>query len=64
MRSSRLINVISAHSEGEVGNLIVSGVQTPPGESLWEQSRFIAQDENLRKFLLNDPRGGVFFFFT
>ena len=64
MRSSRFISVISAHAEGEVGNVVVSGVQTPPGESLWEQSRFIAQDENLRKFLLNEPRGGVFCHFN
>jgi proline racemase len=27
---------------------------------LWEQSRFIAKDEALRNFVLNEPRGGVF----
>jgi len=27
---------------------------------LWEQSRFIARDESLRNFVLNEPRGGVF----
>ncbi len=32
----------------------------PPGETLWQQSRFIARDETLRNFLLNEPRGGVF----
>src|SRR3984885_9263857 len=30
------------------------------GETLWEQSRFIAKDGALRNFLLNEPRGGVF----
>ena len=28
--------------------------------TFWEQSRFIAQDETLRDFVLNEPRGGVF----
>nr|WP_317629360.1 proline racemase family protein [Sphingomonas nostoxanthinifaciens] len=32
----------------------------PPGDTLWEQSRFIARDERLRNFVLNEPRGGVF----
>lgn len=27
---------------------------------MWEQSRFIASDETLRNFVLNEPRGGVF----
>jgi len=40
--------------------VIVGGVAPPPGETLWEQSRFIARDETLRNFLLNEPRGGVF----
>lgn len=60
MRSSRLVHVISAHAEGEVGDVIVGGVPIPPGETIWEQSRFIAQDQNLRNFVLNEPRGGVF----
>ena len=60
MRSSKTIHVISAHAEGEVGDVIVGGVLPPPGETLWEQSRWIAQDQTLRNFVLNEPRGGVF----
>lgn len=60
MRSSKTIHVISAHAEGEVGDVIVGGVRPPPGETLWEQSRWIARDETLRNFVLNEPRGGVF----
>jgi proline racemase len=60
MRSSKTIHVISAHAEGEVGDVIVGGVQPPPGETLWEQSRWIARDNTLRNFVLNEPRGGVF----
>jgi len=38
----------------------VSGVEPPPGDTLWEQSRWIARDDRLRQFVLNEPRGGVF----
>ncbi|MCK5501365.1 MAG: proline racemase family protein, partial [Tritonibacter mobilis] len=60
MRSTKTIHVISAHAEGEVGDVIVGGVLPPPGETLWEQRNFIAKDETLRNFVLNEPRGGVF----
>ncbi|MDA0875539.1 MAG: proline racemase family protein, partial [Bacteroidetes bacterium] len=36
------------------------GVPPPPGDTLWEQRDFIAQDDSLRRFVLNEPRGGVF----
>jgi proline racemase len=54
------IEVVSCHAEGEVGDVIVSGVAPPPGDTLWQQSRWIAQDQTLRNFVLNEPRGGVF----
>jgi proline racemase len=60
MRTTKTIHVISAHAEGEVGDVIVGGVTPPPGATLWEQSRWIARDETLRNFVLNEPRGGVF----
>ena len=60
MRSKTIIHMISCHAEGEVGNVIVGGVAPPPGDSLWEQARWIAQDQALRQFVLNEPRGGVF----
>jgi trans-L-3-hydroxyproline dehydratase len=60
MQSSRLIHIVGCHAEGEVGDVIVGGVAPPPGATLWEQSRFIARDQSLRNFVLNEPRGGVF----
>ena len=60
MRSSKLIQIISAHAEGEVGDVIVGGVMPPPGDTLWAQRNFIASDQTLRDFVLNEPRGGVF----
>ena len=58
--AAKIIHVVSCHAEGEVGDVIVGGVAPPPGETLWEQSRFIARDKTLRNFVLNEPRGGVF----
>jgi proline racemase len=60
MRTSRAIHVVHCHAEGEVGDVVVGGVAPPPGETIWEQSRFIARDQRLRNLLLNEPRGGVF----
>jgi proline racemase len=54
------IEIIGCHAEGEVGDVIVSGVAPPPGDTIWEQSRWIAKDDRLRRFVLNEPRGGVF----
>ena len=60
MQATKVIHVVSAHAEGEVGDVIVGGVAPPPGATLWEQSRFVASDGRLRSFVLNEPRGGVF----
>jgi trans-L-3-hydroxyproline dehydratase len=60
MRSTKTIHVVSCHAEGEVGDVIVGGVAPPPGDTLWEQRSWIARDQTLRNFMLNEPRGGVF----
>ena len=60
MRSQRLVQIVGCHAEGEVGDVIIGGVAPPPGDTLWQQSRFIARDQSLRRFVLNEPRGGVF----
>lgn len=60
MRSTKVIHVVSCHAEGEVGDVIVGGVAPPPGDTIWEQRNWIAKDDVLRNFVLNEPRGGVF----
>lgn len=60
MRSARVIHVVGCHAEGEVGDVIVGGVAPPPGETVWDQARFLHTDGTLRDFVLNEPRGGVF----
>ncbi len=54
------IQIISAHAEGEVGDVIISRVEPPPGQTLWEMRNWIANDDQLRQFVLNEPRGGIF----
>lgn len=60
MRTTKLVQIVACHCEGEVGDVIVGGVAPPPGETLWAQSRFIANDRTLRNFVLKEPRGGVY----
>ena len=52
--------MVSCHAEGEVGNVIVGGVAPPPGDTLWQQARWVSEDQVLRNFVLNEPRGGLF----
>lgn len=60
MRSDRVIHVVSAHAEGEVGNVITGGVAPPPGATLRDQRDHLHRDGALRRLMLNEPRGGVF----
>ena len=60
MKNKKKIEIVSCHAEGEVGNVIIEGVEIPPGYTIWEQSRWIHEDQLLRQFVLNEPRGGVF----
>ncbi len=60
MQSRRVVHVVGCHAAGEVGDVVVGGVAPPPGDTLWEQSRALQEQRELRDFLLNEPRGGVF----
>ncbi|KAL7446577.1 hypothetical protein ACHAXM_010259 [Skeletonema potamos] len=55
------IRIVNCHAEGECGDVIVSGISSDiPGDTLWEKSRYIAKDQRLRNYVLQEPRGGVF----
>ena len=60
MQRENMIHIVGCHAEGEVGDVIVGGVAPPPGDTVWDQSRWIARDDGLRQLVLNEPRGGVF----
>jgi proline racemase len=55
----RTISVIGCHAGGEVGNVVVSGVDPPPGDSVFAQMEALRGDDRLRRFLLREPRGSV-----
>jgi proline racemase len=56
----RRIGVIGCHAEGEIGDVIVEGVEPPPGASVYEQMRAFERDhDDVRRFLIQEPRGSV-----
>lgn len=57
--SRRTITVIGCHAGGEIGNVVVAGVEPPPGNTVEEQRAALARDDRLRRFLLREPRGSV-----
>ena len=60
MRTLKTIHTLSCHAEGEIGDVIIDGVEPPPGRTVAEMRDFIEADGRLRSFMLNEPRGGVF----
>ena len=57
MRWNRLINVVGAHAEGEVGRVITGGVQDLPGKTTLEKMHYLQAHDDLRKFVNQEPRG-------
>jgi proline racemase len=55
----RSITVIGCHAGGEVGNVVVAGVDPPPGATVRERMEALRADDSLRRFLLREPRGSV-----
>jgi len=55
----RTITVVGCHAGGEVGNVVVAGVDPPPGATVLEQMEALRADDRLRRFLLREPRGSV-----
>lgn len=60
MKFSRMINVVSAHAAGEPNDVITGGVLSVPGHTMFEKMQWLQEHgDDLRLFLLNDPRGKV-----
>ena len=59
MEGRRTITVVGCHAGGEVGNVVIGGVDPPPGASVLEQMQALRADDRLRRFLLREPRGSV-----
>src|SRR6188508_2054003 len=54
-----VMTVVGCHAGGEVGNVVVAGVEPPPGDTVFEQMLAIRADDSIRKLLLHEPRGSV-----
>lgn len=60
MKLSRMINAVGAHAEGESNEVITGGVLDVPGETMFEKARWLeTEGDDLRAFLLREPRGKV-----
>jgi proline racemase len=60
MRFQKMINVVGVHTGGELNEVITGGVLNVPGETMFDKMRYLeTQGDDLRQFLLNEPRGRV-----
>jgi proline racemase len=54
-----VLTVVGCHAGGEVGNVVVAGVEPPVGSTVFEQMQAIRADDSIRRRLLREPRGSV-----
>jgi proline racemase len=60
MRFKRSINVVGVHTGGELNEVITGGVLDVPGTSMFDKMTYLKDSaDDLRKFLLNEPRGRI-----
>ncbi|MEM8795668.1 MAG: proline racemase family protein [Pseudomonadota bacterium] len=57
MRWSRMVTLIGAHAEGEVGRVITGGVLDVQGLTMLEKLKTLQADDTLRRFVNQEPRG-------
>ena len=53
------LTVVGCHAGGEIGNVVVAGVEAPPGATIFEQMQSLRADDSIRRLLLHEPRGSV-----
>lgn len=53
------IDVVDVHVGGDVHRIVLGGIEPPPGRSVLDRMTFLRdRADGLRRFLLNEPRGG------
>ena len=58
MRWSRTVQLVDVHCGGEIGRVLMSGMIDIPGATMAEKLRYVNEaDDNLRRLILNEPRG-------
>lgn len=60
MRWSKVLHVVGAHAEGEIGRVVIGGILDIPGKTVQDKLRHIAEvDDSLLRFTLFEPRGAA-----
>jgi proline racemase len=60
MKLKKMVNVVGAHAEGELNEVITGGVIDVPGVTMFEKKCYLeTKGDELRRFLLYEPRGKV-----
>ncbi len=54
-----VLTVVGCHAGGEIGNVVVAGVEAPAGATIFEQMQVLRADDSIRRLLLHEPRGSV-----
>ena len=55
-----MVTVVGVHAEGELNEVITGGVLDVPGGTMFEKMQWLEREgDDLRKFLLYEPRGKV-----
>jgi proline racemase len=58
MRPVKIISVVDSHTAGEPTRIVIGGVPHVPGSNMREKRDWVAHNkDDLRKFLMNEPRG-------
>lgn len=60
MKLAKTLNLVGAHAEGEVGNVIVGGVGQIPGQTMFDKRNYLQDYKDwIRQLILQEPRGAV-----
>jgi proline racemase len=59
VRWSRMVTLVGAHAEGEIGRVVTGGVVDPAGATMAEKLVSLRDDAPLRRFLVGEPRGAA-----
>ena len=59
MRWDRMITIVGAHAEGEVGRVITGGVSGVPGDTILDKMVYLQAHDELRQFVNHEPRGAA-----
>ncbi|RGE22032.1 proline racemase family protein [Leucobacter sp. wl10] len=60
MRSNRVLNVVNAHCEGEIGNVIIGGIGQVQGETMFDKKLWFEENyDQVRELMLFEPRAAV-----